>query len=356
MNSEIGSYYNININTNTHIKRLLSTDTDVKFYTSGRVALKDILSKLNKINKCNIELIIPNYICESLYDVFKLYNTKTYEIDNSLNLNINSIEKYLKENNEIQRILYVIYYFGYIDTHMSKIKKLCNENNIIIIDDFTHNMYIKDDELYGDISLCSFRKSLPTPFGSILKINNKMILTKLENITCERLNKSEFTEFFKYLFVNFIRLTGMCLKNFNYIKPIWRQLLTYSELYIDKINYKNHDIINNMFYKLSNDYRYKAKRMKNFEYLNNNIKIKTFDKFKNTYFTYPIMFENKTERDHYKNELIKNQIYCVIYWPQSFNKTYVENKFIEKHILCIPIDQRYTIKDMERIVTIFNNI
>ena len=183
-----------------------------------------------------------------------------------------------------------------------------------------------------------------------------MILTKLENITCERLNKSEFTEFFKYLFVNFIRLTGMCLKNFNYIKPIWRQLLTYSELYIDKINYKNHDIINNMFYKLFNDYRYKAKRIKNFEYLNNNIKIKTFDKFKKTYFTYPIIFQNQAERDHYKNELIKNKIYCVIYWPQSFNKTYVENKFLEKHILCIPIDQRYTITDMKRIVLIFNNI
>lgn len=65
---------------------------------------------------------------------------------------------------------------------------------------------------YMATSLCSFRKSLPTPFGSILKINNKIILTKLENITCERLNKSEFTEFFKHLFV-FSLITALRHKN-----------------------------------------------------------------------------------------------------------------------------------------------
>ena len=44
-------------------------------------------------------------------------------------------------------------------------------------------------------------------------------------------------------------------------------------------------------------------------YLQSNLKIKTLDKFTNTYFSFPILFNSKQEREKIKNILVKNKIF-----------------------------------------------
>ena len=313
---EIGSDYNLNIKLNS--KKL--------FFASGRIAIKTILSKVIKNNeKC----LIPNYLCSSIYNCFD--NIDYYKINNNFDIDIDYLAHLINENN--YKLIFIINYFGYIDKNIEHISKKCKNKNIIIVEDFTHNIYT--NKLYGDISICSYRKSLPTPYGAIV-LDNKNIL----NI------KQQKSINFIYIFLIILKSLGMFLKNYCDIKWIWRPVLLFCEENIDKIDYNDFDYLNNIFYKYYYDKNDKHIRLKNIKYLSNILKMKRLDKFKYTYFSLPLFFKTKETRDKIRNILIKNKIYCPILWPLHFDKNNNCNKYITDHILCIPIDQRYNIKDM----------
>ena len=282
---EIGSDYNLNIKFN---KNKL-------FYFSGRIAIKEIL---NKIKKQNEKCLIPNYLCNSIFNCFSNY--EYYKIDNDFDIDIDYLQNKIKNNK--YKCIFIINYFGYIDKNIEYISKLCRKNNIIIIEDFTHNVY--SENLYGDISICSYRKSLSTPYGAIV--------------------------IDKYKYLNIKQITS-----------------------IDLI-YSGFDYLNNFFYKYYYDSNNKYIRLRNIEFLSGKLNIKTLDKFKKTYFTYPILFKTKETRNKIRKILIKNAIFCPIYWPLDFDENNHCNQYISDHILCIPADQRYNIKNMEYIASIIN--
>lgn len=67
---------------------------------------------------------------------------------------------------------------------------------------------------------------------------------------------------------------------------------------------------------------------------------------------FPIIVENRNEL---KNKLIENMIYPPIHWelPDAINRRHFPlSWYISEHILTIPIDQRYTEKEMEYILKI----
>ena len=322
---EIGSDFNI---------QPLYNNRHEKFFVSGRLAIKSILNNLIQRNeKC----LIPNYLCDSIYNCFSCFDF--YKIKNDFDINIEYLEHLIKNGDYV--LIFIINYFGYIDNNIEFITKLCKQTNIIIVEDYTHNLYSK--QLYGDISICSYRKSLSTPYGAIVIDKNNMI-----NI------EQQPSYNFVYYFLVIFKFIGMLLKNLNSIKWIWRPLLTYCENNIDKLDYNGYDYLNHFFYKYYYDMNNIEYRKQNMTYLNKFIKIKTLDKFKNNYFTYPIFFKTKVERDHIRKILIDNQIYCPIYWPLYFDKDNICNNHITDHILCIPVDQRYNIKHMEYIVNIID--
>ena len=68
---------------------------------------------------------------------------------------------------------------------------------------------------------------------------------------------------------------------------------------------------------------------------------------------YPLLIND----DSLREKLIKNNIFVATYWPNIFNwcnTSQMEYK-LSKYILPIPIDQRYNIEDMNRIITQFKN-
>jgi len=322
---EIGSDFNLKIKEEKNL-----------FFVSGRCAIKNILNNLIRNNeKC----LIPNYLCDSIFKCFKNYDF--YNIDNNLNINLiylkNIIEKYQ------YKLIFIINYFGKIDDNIDVIKKICIEKNIIIVEDFTHNLY--SNNLYGDISICSYRKSLETPFGSIVIDNNNLL---------EKNQTSYFN--FKYLFYNILKINGMFLKNIKYLKFIWHPILKYCENNLNSINYDGFDYINYIFYKYYYDINNKYIRIENFKYLNKKLKYKSMLKNEKLYFSYPILFETIEERNNFKQICIKNKLYFPIYWPLDFDKEHECNHYISNHILCIPIDQRYNKSHMNYIIDLINNL
>lgn len=59
-----------------------------------------------------------------------------------------------------------------------------------------------------------------------------------------------------------------------------------------------------------------------------------------------------------REKLIKNQIFCARYWPNVFNDTNPSELEYEltTNLIHLPIDQRYGIEDMNRIIGIINSI
>jgi len=330
MNKEYGGSFNLSFKKQNDY-----------YFVSGRIALKKIL-------KCilfnNDKCLIPNFLCESIHNCFNCYDY--YKIDNDLNINFENIETLLIKNT--YKSILIINFFGNIDKNIQDIVDICKREKIIIIEDFTHNIY--DTESYGDISLCSYRKSLDVPFGCL--VNDKY---KLMNID----QKNTFD--FYYIFINFTRIVAMILKNYYFLKNIWYPLLIFSESKIDNITYEDFDYINYLFYRFSYDINDKNKRIDNYNELKNNIlNCETIKSNNSLYFIFPLIFETKNKRDNVRNYLIKNKIYCPMYWNMDFDKHNLCNKFLYDNILYIPIDQRYNIDDMKyiacKINTINNNI
>ena len=128
------------------------------FFVSGRNAITFILKSLNA-KKC----LLPNYLCESVYKCFS--NFDYYKITNEFQIDLQYLTDLIKENK--YDLILIINFFGYIDKNIKHIEDFCKKNNILILEDFTHNLF--SNKLYGDICVCSYRKTLPTPFGSIIK-------------------------------------------------------------------------------------------------------------------------------------------------------------------------------------------
>ena len=53
-----------------------------------------------------------------------------------------------------------------------------------------------------------------------------------------------------------------------------------------------------------------------------------------------------------------NRIYAPVVWPKADCCPEVDkdSEYVYEHILCIPIDQRYDVDDMERVVKVIKSI
>ena len=100
------------------------------------------------------------------------------------------------------------------------------------------------------------------------------------------------------------------------------------------------------------------KRRKNFEYLNkrlsatNRFMIPAFDSF-----SCPMVYPYYSEDENLRKKLISNEIFVATYWPNVLE--WCDSDSVEyqlaSHLLPLPIDQRYGLDDMDRIVDLVLN-
>jgi hypothetical protein len=324
---EVGSDFYLNFLSEYKFKDFYYYDKSI-FFPNIRCILRRLVNKNN-----NSKYLLPNYLCDSIMNNFLNTNYSFFKLDNNLNIDY----AYLRELININKydFIYIINYFGKHDKNIDEIIKLCNEKKITIIEDFTHNLFSKN--LYGNICICSFRKILSVPFGAIM-INNSNIKTD---------NNTSLSNYINYFWFYFIKTFAMTLKKSYYLKFIWRPLLIYTNKNTDLLDIHN-DLLSNFFFKHTynpnivnirkNNYRYLHENLTNYTYINNN----------DLYFFYILKFNDKKTRDFIKKKLINRNIYCCIHWQNQYSK-------IHETILSIPIDQRYNIDDMKRIVETIQN-
>jgi len=140
----------------------------IVFTDMGRTAFKIIIEKLNLENS---EMLVPAYICDIFYPIFKKYNISPIFLDSkpfSFNIKIEEIEK--KITPKTKSIL-IVHTYG-LANDMEKILFLAKKHNLKVIEDCSHSFLGKYQEKYlgnfGDVSFISLYKQFPTLRGGML--------------------------------------------------------------------------------------------------------------------------------------------------------------------------------------------
>lgn len=290
------------------------------FVNSGRHALEYILRSLG----ANVRKIwIPFYTCEAVIQpIIKLgINYDFYHISTNLELEKEVLlgeDEYIIVNN----------YYGIKDDYISKLVEFYGNRMIV---DNAQAWYAK--EISGINSFYSPRKFFGMPDGGVASCNieySAAIETDLSVDRCSHLMKridlnagSGFSDF---------RINSQSIRESS-LK--WMSKLT--ERILSSIDYDTA----------------KSIRLSNFQYLHEHLKttnlleMPSMDSFECP-MVYPYIIDKPSLRQH----LIDNKIFVATYWPnvlQWCDEFMTEYK-ITKNLIPLPIDQRYNLEDMARII------
>lgn len=327
---EIGSEFwcENNFNNSNNLS-YFELGADTKYLMSGRTALDYILENLDDQKKI---VYMPDYCCESMVTPFinHGYKIKYYETD-IINNN------YKINYDEDCSIFYAMSYFGYSNSNMdSHIKHL--KRHAIIIEDITHRLLQSTNHCSdSDFLIASLRKWFPIYTGAIaVNMNSKfklsiddydidesLLLTKKQAMTLkyqyisDKLNdKTEYLELY--------RKSNALFNNYQHKKMDDESLQILRTIDINKI----------IAIRRNNALIIEKK-------LEKNSKIKLLYRLKpeDCPLFVPITIDN---RDYIRQELIQENIYCPIHWP-NFNNFKNHIYKIELSLIC---DHRYQKEDI----------
>lgn len=273
------------------------------------------------------KVFLPYFTCDVLLEVL-LKNKINYQL-----YNIDENFEPIFDFNELKNGNVFLYtnYFGLKDNY---IKKIVEKTDKLIIDN-AQSFFSKPIE--GIDTFYSARKFFGVSDGAYLTLNG---FKKKELEFDYSLDRS------RYLFERIEKSAS-----YGY------------EEYIDSEKKMSTEPLKKMS-KLSNkilsSINYDAvakKRISNFEYLDNNLnsknKLKIHKSKKQVPLVYPFWFSKKI-----KQRLIENKIYCPTYWPnviESCESSSLEYQMANE-IVFLPIDQRYSVKEMQYMLNLINQI
>ncbi|WP_304511755.1 aminotransferase class V-fold PLP-dependent enzyme [Desulfobacula sp.] len=152
--------------------------TRCHFFFSARYALAAGVQALGITSKQN--LLMPSYNCWVEIDPIKYQDIqiKYYRIRSDLTVDLDDLKAIIDDKT---KAVLITHYLGFPQP-VDAISRICKERQIFLIEDCAHAFLSefngKPIGSFGDISVFSFRKTLPIPNGAGLIINN-------ENITFE---------------------------------------------------------------------------------------------------------------------------------------------------------------------------
>lgn len=340
-NKVIGGEFEIDVQQ--HYQMRNAVPEGVVTYASGRSSLYNILAFLKE--KSGIKSVLfPDYLCESVYQMAEKnqMGVEFYALDEQLNPDFGDVEnKY-----DATKAVLLINYFGLKDckTMVEQLRGIHSE--MVVILDNVQAPYEMLNETDADYTFSSFRKAFPVADGSwVISKNNT--LTQYDRV-------NEFAQY---------KIAA------SYLKVIRDQHLFNDEVYLDlfhkgevKIDDDYHtdmsqlskDILANMEWN-----RWAILRKRNSETIIEGLKdlgicpIIPLEENAVPLFI-PICLEN---RDRVRKAMFSNNIFLPVHWPVEADfKDRLKRGFdLAEHELSIIVDQRYSISDMKRILSIIEN-
>ena len=325
-------------------------DQTMQYLSTCRSAIREILSEIDGMID-NKLAFVPAFTCHVCVEPFVEagYKVRPYPLNKNLTIDWDSLENELSKRCPSVMLMHSYFGFNTFETDGDKVEKL-RDKGIIIIEDLTHGMWGRFDHLKTPYQIGSIRKWFETPDGAFVKGLEK----DLSFLSAD----TELTE---------CKLKGLIEKG-KYLEgstssTLYRKLQFDSEKLLDErreTKQMSEDSI-----RIVNSYNLEdvaRRRRENYSRLfellegNPNIEIILGNVSDDTVpFQFPVYV--KEGRQDLQKFMVANKIFPTIIWacPQEISDNVDEKaKYIYDHILCFHCDQRYAIKDMERIASVLN--
>jgi dTDP-4-amino-4,6-dideoxygalactose transaminase len=326
-------------------------DNEVVVYTSsGRGAISLLLDQIRITGGA----LLPLYTCESVIKPFikKGYDVHFYDINTDLSVNEQSFMECV--NSYKPGVVLLHAYFGFDTLHNLRFKyQWLREKGIIIIEDITHSLFSNFEKNGADYYLASLRKWLALPDGGIaITTRNKI---KMATYTIFATHKKLVN-----LNIKAIRLKYEYTKNLDiHLKNEYRKLFySTEELLNTDYGFYAMSRISKAVLCQTNFAILSATRRSNYAYLLNYLTQQScvepvFNDYPADVVPFYLSVYVKCDRTKLSKYLAEAEIYAPILWdiPNAcLGQLTHTTSYVYNNILSIPCDQRYTHKDLERIV------
>lgn len=314
------------------------------FYNSGRSAIRGVLRQLK-----GQRALLPSYVCQAVIQAFEQenYSVDFYNINTDLSIDLEDVKRKCELG---INVFFLIHYYGTLQEQkdLTEIKELCSQRSITIIEDTTHSFLTKVHTI-GDYCIASLRKWFALPDGGVA-----YSLQTLDDPATGCTNSLTNTR------TAGMFLKGLHLKGLVDSKELYLRLMLEAEKMLDQIT--ELCTMSDFSRRLLQTFDVEKaiqKRKQNAEFLHRNINnplIKPVFAAINPDicpFFYPVYAE---DREKVRQYLIQHHIYCPVHWPVEESRLleFAPIKYISENVISIPIDQRYSIADMEYICNVVN--
>lgn len=360
MQKEIGSNFWIrpdeinDVSSQMDLEKIGIHGNDTVLLSTGRSAELLILETIEERNE-NLRKValIPPFTCETVLRPFvqKGYEIHTYQIDE----NLITRPKLLKHDIEkfCPKIVLFHRYFGF-DTFAECVEVVqeARRKGIIFIEDRTQNLYSTHTCIDVDYTIGSLRKWLGIPDGAFAVCHNGNFNEKPTeyNIALQETKVEAALEKYRYM-----EMDEGC-------KEIFLQKYREAENILAKAEkkYSMSPISSTMQHALDVQ-SMKIKRRENYRFIYEalcglkDVRNITPELGKADVPLYYVMWVN--DRSALQTWLREHDIYAPVVWPKSDIEVDIceEAEEIYRHVLCLPVDQRYDLDDMERMAECIKN-
>lgn len=340
---EIGSEFDLLPLSDSYFEQLPKQFSESIFLRSGREALGLIAESVCSDRKV---ILLPSYICSSMVRPFEErgWCVEYYELSENLFVEAENLIPLIKRHTP-DLLLIMSYFQAYnYGSLLNQIKKESPLTKVIF--DFTHCLLdfeaIRNTNI--DYYIASLRKWFGVAGGAVLlsneRINKKAISAEDSSIYRELKEKALGA---KYSYLS----SGKGETKLSYKQDIATadQCLVYDEIhYISEADKKRILSINAMQIKQrrSNNLKHLWQKIKDVRGIKCLIDVDGHDS--NANFMLPLLVDN---RPFVQKSLADQGIYAQVVWRVPDEAPCENSRNVYKHILCVPIDQRYNYWDME---------
>lgn len=307
LSKEIGGYFGLEIEQKfDNVKNQIALN-------SARNCLRYVIRAFNIK-----EIYIPYYTCPVVWQAIQKEHCK---------IKFYHIDKTFMPDIDLPSEAYIVYtnYFGICSKNVKDLTK--KYKNIIV--DNSQAFYMPK---YGIASFNSIRKFFGVPDGALLYIDKRLNEDFEQDVSFNRcshlLKRLDIDAQFGY--------KDFCKDDDSLIDEPIKFLSNLTKTIFNSINIE----------------KAKIKRLENFDTLSKVLsatnELKLIPDKDNVPMVYPYLIKDETLRQ----KLIQNKIYVAKYWSKSPDK-YYEN-YLYEYLLPLPIDQRYDLDDMTKIIEVIN--
>jgi UDP-hydrolysing UDP-N-acetyl-D-glucosamine 2-epimerase len=322
--------------------------------STARQTLYRILESRNSSSAEISDVYVPDYICGCVYEAINRAGMRIhyYHIDESFyqNFDYKALVSTIKKESDCKKTaLIIVNYFATLDcVETVRIVKELNKDLTVILDNVQSLFDMRIDS-GADYQFTSLRKWIPVPDGSAVKRIKGCELKPMELIQSTSAVESITAGFLKN-YKNFPEIRDKDYlvhfeKGEELINSSWNvKVSSFTETILDNIDF---DTV--ALQRRNNAYSLCEAIIKNKGYKDSAERIIRLlaERPSMVPMFVPVFIDN---RDYVRHELMNNNIFCPIHWPDG------KNKDLAVRELSLVIDQRYDENDMKKIADVLNSI